>query len=261
VKRNPIVVTVLLGAIFTAAGYNAGTRLSASPTSSRNPTTKPTRVVVDATKCAHGAVVAPGKNIFMSDRSRNRSTVSVAATPRHLSDDASALLAETCDLQLLAQSTALSLDSRQWSAFAGIVLRAQAVRQTYEAQIATSNMISPGEYRVEIPVYAAAGDVLRRNFNAELRAELGEATAADVLAKLGGKLESRFAGFGVSAQILDITAKPDAAPRDIQITRTVTYWNSVEDGDQPTTRREIHFPAYEDPTGDSWSALIAAVKA
>jgi len=261
VKRNPIVVTALLGAIFIAAGYNAQTRLSAAPTSAVNRTSKPARLVADATKCAHAAASAPKKNIFVSNRARNRSAISVAAIPRHLSDDASALLAETCDLQLLAQSTALSLDSHQWSAFAGVVLRAQAVRQTYEAQIATSNMISPGEYRVEIPMYATVGDVLRRNFNAELRAELGEATAADVLAKLGDKLESRFAGFGVSAQILDITAKPDAAPRDIQITRTVTYWNSVEDGDQPTTRREIHFPAYEDPTGDSWSALIAAVKA
>lgn len=114
---------------------------------------------------------------------------------------------------------------------------------------------------MEIPVYASAGDLLRENFNAELRTELGDVTATEVMAKLGGKLEAGFAGFGVSAQTLDITAKPDAPLNDLQITRTVTYWNSVDGSDHPAIRREIHFPAYEDPTGDSWSALLAAVKA
>ncbi len=201
------------------------------------------------------------KSIFAPDRARTRSQISPKGTPHQLSNDAAALVAEMCDLQLLAHQTDLALDSRQWSVFAGVVLRAQAVRQTYEARIATSTVIAPGQYRLEIPVYPNAGDLMREDFNTELRTELGEATAKDVLAKLGDKLEARFAGFGLSAQTLDITAKVDASLTDIQITRTVTYWNSVEGGDHLATRREIHFPAYEDPTGDSWSALLAAVKA
>jgi hypothetical protein len=186
--------------------------------------------------------------------------VSAVAKTYQLSDDAAALVAEMCDLQLLADGTRLTLNSRQWSALAAVVLRNQAIRQTYEAQIATSTVIAPGQYRVEIPVYASAGDLLRENFNSELRTELGDATAADVLAELGDRLEGRFAGFGVSAQTLDITANPDGAPSDVQVTRTVTYWNSAKGSDRLTTRREIHFPAWEDPTGDSWSALLAMVK-
>lgn len=205
--------------------------------------------------------IAPEKPFFAPAGPKIRSKISPATTPHQLSADASALVAEMCDLQLLAHGSNLALDSRQWSAFAGVVLRAQAVRQTYEARIATSTVIAPGQYRVEIPVYADAGDLLRENFNTDLQIELGVTIATDVLAKMGDKLEARFAGFGVSAQTLDITAKPGASLSDLQITRTITYWNSVEGGDHPATRREIHFPAYEDPTGDSWSALLAAVKA
>jgi hypothetical protein len=178
-----------------------------------------------------------------------------------LSNDASALLTEICDLQLMAQDTGLILNSEQWTAFAAVVLRTQTIRQTYEAQIATSKLVAPGQYRVEIPVYASAGDALRQEFNDELRQELGAPLATDVLAKLAGCLEARFAGFGVSAQTLDIAASPGALPSDIQVTRTVTFWNSVEGSDHVTIRREIHFPADEDPTGDTWSALLAMVKA
>ena len=190
-----------------------------------------------------------------------RSAISPVAPPHQLSSDAAALVVEMCDLQLLALDTHLDLNSRQWSAFAAVVLRNQSVRQNYEAQIATSRLIAPGQYRVEIPAYASAGDLLRKKFNAELRTELGEATAAEVLANLGARLEGRFAGFGVSVQTLDITGNPSESLGDVQVTRTVTYWNSVDGGDRLTTRRETHFPAFEDPTGDSWIALLAMVKA
>ncbi len=259
-KRNTIVVTGLLAAIIIAAGYNAQTHLSAPPSSALNQPVESSKVGARRERFQPVALTSL-KSYLAPAHAWTGSEISAAAIPHRLSEDASALVAEMCDLQLLAHGTDLALDSRQWSAFAGVVLRAQAVRQTYEARIATSTVIAPGQYRLEIPVYANAGDLLRENFNAELRTELGEATATDVLAKLGGKLEARFAGFGVSAQTLDITAKPDASLSDIQITRTVTYWNSVEGSDHPATRREIHFPAYEDPTGDSWSALLAAVKA
>ena len=205
----------------------------------------------------------PQKEEVTSDPSKGQTPKALwsRVTPYELSVDASALVAEMCDLQLLAHGTGLALNSRQWSTFAAVVLRTQAIRQTYEAQIATSKAVAPGKYRVEIPVYPGAGDVLREKFNAELRTELGQAIAANVLAKLGDRLEARFAGFGVSVQTLDIVADPRGTLSDLQVTRTVTYWNSVAGTDQLTTRLEMHFPALEDPTGDSWSALLAMVKA
>jgi hypothetical protein len=182
-----------------------------------------------------------------------------APVPDELSGDATALVGEMCDLQLLAQGTGLALDSRQWSMLAAVVLNTQAVRQIYEAEIATATLVAPGQYRVEVPSYASAGDLLRAQFHADLRAKLGEATAGEVLAKLGEKLEGHFAGFGVSLQTIDIAADPRGADTNWQVTRTVTYWNSVDGGDRLTTRRETHFPAWEDPTGERWAALLAVV--
>lgn len=184
-----------------------------------------------------------------------------AKVPLELSADDTRLVAEMCDLHLLANGTDLVLTSGQWSALAAVVVRMHAVQRTYEAEIATATRIEPGRYRVEIPMYATAGDTLRENFHAELRAELGPAAAGEVLAKIGGRLEARFAGFGVSAQTLEITAGPDGRTGDVRVTRTVTYWNSVDDADRPITRRETHFPVWEDQTGDSWAALLAVVKA
>ena len=57
----------------------------------------------------------------------------------------------------------------------------------------------------------------------------------------------------------EMPAHPAGKPSDIQVTRTVNYWNSVEGSDRVATRSEIHFPVLEDPTGDSWSALLAKV--
>lgn len=181
------------------------------------------------------------------------------ARVERLSADAGVLVAAMCDLQLLADGTDLALDSAQWSALAAAVVRTQAIRHNYEAQIAVLQAAEPGRYRLEIPAYARAGDELRQRFVTELRAGLGEPVAGEVLAKLGRRLEDSFAGFGVGCQTLDITGDPVAAPGDVQIERTASYWNSVEGSDRVTTRREIHFPALEDPTGDSWSALLALV--
>ena len=178
-----------------------------------------------------------------------------------LSDDANTLVSEMCSLHLLADKADLSLSSQEWSALAAVVLQIQAIRQSYEAEIATSRVIAPGRYRLEIPAYAGVGDALREKFHADLRTELGDAKAIDVLAKLGGRLEGHFAGFGVGMQTLDITASSGGSLSDVEVTRTVTYWNSVEGGDSLTTRREVHFPALEDPAGDSWSRLLAVVKA
>jgi hypothetical protein len=166
-----------------------------------------------------------------------------------------------CDLQLLAQGTHLTLNSTQWTKFAAVVLRTQAIKQNYEAQIATSKVIAPGQYRLEIPGYAGAGDLLRETFNTALRTELGDVAAGAVLAELGDRLEGRFAGFGVSVQTLDIVGNPSETLSEVQVMRTVTYWNRAEGSERLITRREMHFPAWEDPTGDSWTALLAMVKA
>ena len=186
---------------------------------------------------------------------------SPAVTPQQLSDDASVLVVEMCELQLMAQGTDCTLDSRQWAAFAAVVLRYQAIQHTCEALIANLKVVAPGRYQLEIPVYAKTGDELREQFSAALRAELGEPAALEVMTKLGDRLEGCFAGFGVSVQTLDVTASPAGEPSDVQIARTMRYWNSVAGGECLATRREIHFPALEDPTGDSWSALLAKVDA
>jgi hypothetical protein len=57
--------------------------------------------------------------------------------------------------------------------------------------------------------------------------------------------------------MLDITTAASGELSDVQVLRTVKYWNSVEGRDRLTTRREYHFPVWEDPTGDSWGALLA----
>ena len=184
---------------------------------------------------------------------------SPAMLPQQLSDDAIVLVTETCDLQLMAEGTDFKLESSQWSAFAAVVLRYQAMRHTYEAQIANWRVIGPGQYRVEIPMYAEVGDALRDQLFSELCAAFGEGITLEVKAKMGGCLEKHFAGFGVSFQTLDIRADPAAKPSEIQVTRTVNYWNSAEANDRLASRSEIHFPILEDPTGDSWSALLAKV--
>ncbi len=180
-----------------------------------------------------------------------------AMLPQEISADASVLVTEMCDLHLLAQGTELSLNSRQWPAFAAVVLRCQAIRHAYEAQIAQVRMIAPGQGRVEIPTYAAWGGELRQQFSHELCADLGEAPALEVMAKLGDRLEKRFAGFGGCVQTLDIVADSEAEPNDMQITRTVEDRIGAKGGERLTPRCEMHFPVLEDPTGDTWSAMLA----
>lgn len=176
-----------------------------------------------------------------------------------LSEDAAAHFAALCQLKLLAADTELDLSHREWAKLTEAVTQAQAVRLAYEAEIARTEEVAPGRFRVEIPAYAAAGDELRRRFEAELRAGLGDAVAAEVREKLGSKLEGRFAGFGVSAQTLEITGDPRRAPGDVTVQRTASYWNSVEAGERATTRHETILPAAEDPTGATWSPLLALI--
>lgn len=176
-----------------------------------------------------------------------------------LSPEESVLFTTLCDLHLLAGETELDFTTKQWSRLAEIVVQTQAVRHHYEATIAVATETAPGRYRLEIPAYTAAGDELRRRFLADLEAGLGPEAAAEVTQKLGRQLEGRFAGFGVGTQTLDITGNPALKPADVQVARTARYWNSVDGNDRVTTRREVTFPASEDPTGENWNALLALV--
>jgi hypothetical protein len=184
-----------------------------------------------------------------------------SGAPVAMSEDDAALLVEMSELRLLSQGANLELTGGQWSALAAVTLGIQAIRQAYEAQIATSTVVGPGRFRVEIPMYASAGDAIRARFLAGLQMELGETTAAEIVGKLGSRLEGHFAGFGVGVQTLDITGDPRGARPECEVTRTVKYWNSVEGGDRLTTRRETHFPGWEDPSGESWGPLLAIVGA
>lgn len=176
-----------------------------------------------------------------------------------LNVDDAALVAEMSDLRLLAGDRALALTADQWTALAEISLETQAVRLRYEAQIAQSREVAPGHFRVEIPMYSQVGDALRARFQVQLRTRLGAFGADEVDLKLGTKLEGHFGGFGVSTQTLEINGDPRAADADCEVTRTITYWNSVEGTKKLSTRRETHYPKWEDPAGDRWGALLAVI--
>lgn len=167
---------------------------------------------------------------------------------------ATAQVAEIVALQLLAQETELELSARQWAELAKVTAEIQAVRHAYEASIAVATVREPGRSRIEIPAYPVAGDALRARFHAGLREQLGEANAAEILERLGARLEGHFAGFGVSVQTLEISG----AAAELAVTRTIRFWNSIEGQERLTTRRETHFPSREDPSGEQWSALLAA---
>ncbi len=201
--------------------------------------------------------------IFSSIATERGERSSRAATEpvRVLEDDDAALLGEMSELQILAQGTAVELDNRQWTALAAVALETQTIRHRYEAQIARRVACGPDRTQVEIPMYPAAGDALRERFHAELRAALGADEATRVLEGLGARMEGHFAGFGVAVQTLEITGDPRGLRPNCEVTRTIKYWNSVNGTEQLTTRRETHFPAWEDPSGDNWGALLAVAGA
>jgi hypothetical protein len=176
-----------------------------------------------------------------------------------LTADANELVTAMCDLQLLADGTGLVLESEQWSALAKVVLQLQAVRHEYEAQIATLTVIGRDRFRVEIPAYAVAGDLLRERLAVELQTELGETATHEVWTRIGRKLAGRFAEFGGNEQTLEITTDPAGSLADTQVVRTVQFRGEGMQGERVTTRREISFPVVEDATGDSWRALLAMV--
>lgn len=254
VVRNPRSSILLLAAVIGAAGFLGRIWLGerTAPGALRTPVQAAS--VVPADRVVHFEIADA-----TDDVSAPAATANEPRRVEQLSPAESTLFATTCDLHLLAGETELDLTTRQWTRLAEIVVQTQAVRHNYEATIAVAHETAPGRYRLEIPVYAAAGDELRRQFLADLQNGLGKEAAAEVMEKLGRQLESRFAGFGVGAQTLEITGDPARAPADVQVARTARYWNSVEGSERVTTRREVTFPASEDPTGDNWHALLALI--
>jgi hypothetical protein len=178
--------------------------------------------------------------------------------PISLAGDMAALVAEQAELRQLADPE-LWLTEAQWSDLAAITLHHQAVRQAFEATLARVRPAPGGGYRLEIPAYPAAGDALRARFHAELAEKLGAGTSAAIVAHLGDRLEGRFGGFGLSVQTVEFTPAADGAGLDYAVTRTITYWKRDAPPDQPTTRRETHYPGREDPTGHTWGPLLAVL--
>lgn len=184
-----------------------------------------------------------------------------AKPAQELGAEGTGVVAEIVALQALARDTELELSPRQWAAFATATAHIQAVRQAYEASIASVVTREAGRYCMEVPAYPAAGDALRAKFHAELREQVGENTAAEILALMGRALEGHFAGFGVGVQTLEFAAGPGGAANDYRVTRTVRFWNAVEGSERLTTRRETHFPGAEDPSGETWGPFLAALSA
>lgn len=250
--RQPRQRLFLLAIALSIAGLVGGEWLHSRVTAPRKTAAKLATLVLPAERVVR----------FETPEAANEAPAVVAAGDRRVEElpaSESAQFATLCDLHLMAGETELDLTSKQWEAFAVVFMQAQAVRHHYEAQIASVHEIAPGRCRVDIPPYVAAGDELRRQFAADLEAAVGRAAATEIMDKLGRKLDDRFAGFGIGTQTLEITGDPVRSPAGVQIASTAKFWNSVDGPDWTKTRKEVVFPDAEDPTGETWSALLAIV--
>ena len=252
------VAPLLLIAILLSGGVAIWNRSSAE-----RPRLTGSTSLLSAESAADVAAAPAGSRVvhFWSADEKSVSSALRPQAPIALGADAAQLVGEVAALQLLAKNTDLDLSPRQWTALASVTLHYQAVRQAYEASIATAAAVGEGRCRLEIPAYAAAGDALRNKFYAELREQLGATSAEEVVGQLGASLEGHFGGFGVSVQTLDFAADAGGVDTNYQVTRTVKYWNSVEGSDRLTTRRETHFPGLEDPSGHTWGPFLSLLAA
>ena len=159
-----------------------------------------------------------------------------------LSADSAEELTEEIELNGLAVEAGLTLTPTQLRRFAEVTSLYQSVRQAYELEIASPGHSTTGKPILEIPLYAAAGDVLRAGFYSALRDGLGEFVAGTILNKIGAQLETRFAGFRIAEQTIELAdTSPSANSDDAVITRSVVYWNSQAHTDRPLARRESRF--------------------
>lgn len=252
VMRKRFAIALLLAAAvwLTGTGSSGSCEIPALPAkadqSAEKAATIPTARALPATaSLASAAILAKVDQL-------GRAMEQPAAT---VSEDDAAVVGEVAELQMMATGMELTLTPEQWSAFAEVSLETQAVRLNYEAEIATRRTSSGGGVELDIPMYADAGDALRQRFEARLGERLGVDTTAEILSTIGTKLEGHFAGFGVAAQTLVIRGDPRSA--DCEVIRTASYWNAAEGGAQLSSRRETHLPAWEDPSGVRWAALLA----
>lgn len=249
-KRYPAGL-LLSAALFSAALWSWGPTLSAT-----NPESAAAGIT-DATNRRDAGAAA--------DAAANRPPLVLPAPSRvvaaTLSTEQAAAVAETVALQQRAAECGLSLSPEQWMALGAVSSHHQAIRHAYEASVARATHVAAGQARIEIPAYPVAGDALRAGFYDALRAQLGPAATQEVARCLGSALEGHFAGFGVSVQTLDIFAAPAAAETDYQVMRTIKYWNSAEASDRLITRREVHFPGLEDPSGHHWGPFLSVLVA
>ena len=178
------------------------------------------------------------------------------AAVRPLAADSSAALAEQITLRQLAHGRDLALGEEAWAELAAVVARHQAIRHAHEASLATVMSQPHGGFVIEVPAYGDVGELLRAQLYAEVAQRLGGAAADQVLLHLGDALEGYFAGFGVSAQTLEVPTVE--AFGEHFVTRTIAY--SSDDDDRIRTRREMHLPGAEDPTGQRWSPFLALLQ-
>lgn len=249
-KRFAMALLLAAAVWLTGAGNSGSCEFLATQPSDARETSRADRgkslKAVPATTSV--AVETKASKAARSDSTTGRACATVG-------DDDAAVVGEVAELQMMATGAELTLTPEQWNAFAEVSLETQAVRLNYEAGIATRRTKNSGVVQLDIPMYAAAGDALRQQFEARLAERLGFDTSADILANIGAKLEGHFAGFGVAAQTLEIRGDPSSA--DCEVVRTANYWNAAENSAQLANRRETHLPAWEDPSGSRWGALLA----
>ncbi|MCX6951187.1 MAG: hypothetical protein NTV51_03245 [Verrucomicrobia bacterium] len=241
---RPVIISAsLLAALVAGLAWSTKDRelpaASEATTARAMPTIAPSGALTNSRPMVRGTVAR-----VTSERAR------IELSPG-LSPDGAALLSEQTVVRQLVKESEVALTSAQWAELAALTWQYQAVRQTFEATIATVSAQDP--QRLEIPAYPAAGDALRERFYGELRERLGAEAAEAIASRAGTALEGYFGGFGVSVQTLDFGPGAGAPS---QVTRTAHYWNSTDSRDALTLRRETHFPQLEDPTGERWGPFL-----
>ncbi len=180
--------------------------------------------------------------------------------PAVLSPDQGSVLAEVVQLQQLAVDAPVVLTPEQWLAFGTVAAHFQTLRHRHEGSIASIGRLGTRGYTLEVPPYPETGAALRAAFESAVKAALGHDAANLTLRALSSALSSHFGGFGVSQQTLEFARNSGDDPTDYHVTRTVTFWQGTATDGRAVTRRETFFPALEDPTGQSWGALLQVLE-
>jgi hypothetical protein len=234
-----VVLTVLLGGL---SRERVPVELSALPEASAAPLTSEAEIAAAAPAAAPG----PGE-------------VACALHPiAQVVGASAALLAEQIALQHLLDDAAVELSPEEWAAVAGVTSHIQAVRQAYEASIAEVTEAEPGRYSLLVPPYPDAGNLLRNHLENQLRELLGPQAGEQLVRQLGPGLERHFAGFGSSVQTVEFQSDGSGSD-DYRVTRTAHYWSASTPGLSPQRRREVYFPAIEDPDGHQWGPFLSRV--